>query len=87
MSKCQDCNQEMKAADSCIWTHVLIDDEFLRRDTKYYDVNERCHDCGIVNKKGNMHHFGCDIERCPKCSGQIISCDCNKEKLAAVKEI
>ena len=37
-------------------------------------MNERCHDCGIENKHGHFHHFGCDMERCPKCDGQLLSC-------------
>jgi len=33
-----------------------------------------CHDCGA--KVGKHHQPGCDTERCPKCSLQLISCDC-----------
>lgn len=38
-----------------------------------------CHDCGI--KEGNIHHFGCDMEGCPFCGGQLISCGCCYDKL------
>lgn len=37
-------------------------------------IGTRCHDCGVVD--GGIHHPGCDAEECPKCGGQIISCDC-----------
>lgn len=48
----------------------------IKRNTAYYDINTHCHDCGIANGDGHVHHFGCDIERCPNCGGQLISCGC-----------
>ena len=33
-----------------------------------------CSDCKTT--KGSLHERGCDIERCPKCNGQLISCNC-----------
>jgi len=70
--KCQDCGQKMTTAKTCTLKTI----EGCERNTDYFDDNERCHDCGIVNKKGNYHHLGCDMERCPKCKGQLISCGC-----------
>lgn len=31
-------------------------------------------DCGAV--EGQLHEFGCDMERCPFCGGQLVSCFC-----------
>jgi hypothetical protein len=33
-----------------------------------------CHDCRVV--KGQFHVVGCDVEQCPRCGGQVITCDC-----------
>lgn len=78
MVKCKDCKKEMLKAYSCDekFRKIKINGKMYSRNTSYFDVNKRCHDCGILNKKGNIHHYGCDIERCPACKGQLLSCIC-----------
>lgn len=39
-------------------------------------INFPCHDCLVV--KGQLHLFGCDMEECPHCATQLISCECTK---------
>ena len=39
----------------------------------------QCHDCGV--SEGEFHHPGCDMERCPFCGDQLISCGCCYELL------
>jgi hypothetical protein len=46
----------------------------VRYDPDYGGVDLRCHDCHIT--RGSLHHPGCDMERCPKCGGQLIGCGC-----------
>jgi len=81
---CEDCQKAMldPETESCSKNILLIAqkngqvmERFYRNNT-YFDKNQRCHDCGILNKPGNPHHYGCDIERCPKCGLQLISCEC-----------
>ena len=74
--KCADCGKEMTRAKSCTKLALKSGGTHYLRNTTYFDVGKRCHDCGIENKRGNVHHLGCDIERCPVCGGQLISCGC-----------
>lgn len=78
MSICTDCKQEMsgQGADTCTVTHIeYADGKRFERLTDHFDEpSGRCHDCNI--KHGGLHHPGCDVERCPRCGGQLISCDC-----------
>lgn len=79
MAKCELCGQQMTGSTSCLERTVELHGKIFNRDASYYDLNARCHDCGIVNISGNIHHAACDMERCPCCKGQLISCGCLEE--------
>jgi hypothetical protein len=86
MAVCFVCNQEMTAGGSCVEAPLrsLEDGEVYQR-IKYGDEGqdsgaaegEPCGDCRCC--PGGYHHPGCDIERCPKCSGQALFCSCEFE--------
>lgn len=83
MAICDFCKQDMSHNDSCICVPIKIDSvdyipiKYGDEGDDWFDSSIRCHDCNVV--KGSYHHSGCDVERCPKCGGQLITCDCNSE--------
>lgn len=88
MAKCQACGKEMLTASGCDFRYAVKNDKFYKRrkvgDEGWYSKGQRCGDCGA--KYGHYHHPGCDIEPCPICGGQLISCDCEIEVFATGKE-
>jgi hypothetical protein len=40
---------------------------------------DRCHDCGA--RPGQLHKEGCDVERCPGCGFQRITCGCTDDDI------
>jgi hypothetical protein len=68
---CEYCNKDMLLVDTCTATEV----EFPSGEILASIPNQKedvCHDCCAT--RGKFHHPGCDMEQCPKCQGQIISC-------------
>lgn len=76
--KCKWCDQEMTSdkTKSCLKTSKVDfpDGTSLPAVPFHCDPKYRCGDCGVAS--GGFHHPGCDMERCPKCGGQLISCGC-----------
>jgi hypothetical protein len=78
MATCQFCDQEMTAPKTTTCTNEFVefpDGTILPASTHHFaEPSGRCHDCNIVH--GGYHHIGCDVERCPRCGRQLISCGC-----------
>ena len=59
------------------WPEKLLEAQRRKKIGKYLRVpcnEEKCHDCAAT--LGEMHVLSCDMERCPKCSNQLITCGC-----------
>jgi hypothetical protein len=76
---CIDCNQDMTTAEGCTLEALTIEgNTFDRRRWGKERLwprpkkGERCGDCAAL--PAQLHHLGCDIEECPRCSRQLISC-------------
>ena len=80
-AKCPACGGYMLEANGCSFSHIKVDGKTLIKrytvNTNEVDSRGRCFDCGA--KIGFYHHPNCDVERCPNCGGQMLSCDCNFE--------
>ena len=85
MTLCRDCGREMTTSDGCDKVLFPSGSEPVKfgEEEGYWTTEElkdieRCGDCGC--KKGQYHHPGCDMERCPDCKGQALSCACGDER-------
>lgn len=80
MAICDACNKEMLAFTSCDLEQILVEgvvyDRIRHGDETCRWNAPNCHDCGVP--RSGLHHPGCDVEECPDCGMQLISCWCDK---------
>ena len=74
---CKYCGKEMVPGSTCEVQVLRFANgkEYERIPFTASFDGEVCHDCNAGD--GCLHHLGCDNEKCPKCGGQFISCDCD----------
>jgi len=73
MAACPDCQREMLLAPSCVADFAVINKgRTLDRIRHPATATDRCDSCNVM--PGGVHHFGCDMEPCPSCGGQLITC-------------
>jgi len=60
-------------------------EEMTEQEREEEDKKEHCHDCACAEGELHNYFFGngdcCDMERCPLCKGQMLSCGCDKSKI------
>lgn len=82
MAVCNCCNRDMMDTYGCNYRPIVHHGKKYRPikagdpgDFYFDEKSGRCGDCGAV--AGHYHHVGCDLQRCPICGNQLISCGCN----------
>jgi len=65
----------------CIVGQVMLRIRYGNEGRGWGPADLPCHDCAAI--KGEFHVPGCDVERCPACRGQAISCGCAEEEAEA----
>lgn len=85
MARCQACGQEMINHVGCTFSHYQMADKTVVRRVPYGEEDmdwgaasgQPCPDCNCP--PGAFHHVDCDVERCPVCGLQAISCFCQSD--------
>jgi len=86
MTICSVCDNEMRERRSCLQANYKFKGDPTLYPPVPYGAEEEdwgglsgkaCRDCHCP--PGGFHHAGCDIERCPRCQGQAIGCDCEHD--------
>lgn len=73
MIECLTCKAELFSVNTCTGgdTVEFADGEILDAVTC---ADEYCYSCGVT--LGKFHHSPCEVQICPSCRDQFISCDC-----------
>lgn len=79
MTVCSWCGSEMATGESCCVRALHKDGRPFPLAPFGHErgrrrVGERCGDCGVA--RGGWHHPGCDLQPCPACGRQLLSCGC-----------
>jgi hypothetical protein len=61
---------DFSVSEECLLIFIFM------KDTK---ASHHANDCGA--KGGDIHNFGCDMERYPKCRDQFAFCECKDNDL------
>jgi hypothetical protein len=78
---CPRCRREVVGSESCRDVQLSVGGTVFAM-IRYGDEDwfaqrapvGRCHGCGVL--PGGLHHYGCTMARCPRCRGQLASCEC-----------
>ena len=74
VATCGYCGRKM-GKQECLYNHVVISGEEYQRvrvvESPLYEGEPNC-ECGC--EIGEVHHVGCDLEDCPRCGRQFLSC-------------
>jgi hypothetical protein len=70
----------MKTIGSQLRRTILIESKRYPRvpygsETRPWSTTVPCHDCDAI--AGQLHAHDCDVEECPRCGTQLVSCDCD----------
>jgi hypothetical protein len=82
---CELCKQETAGGESCLDAGLHFGGVELGMirygDEEWFAKRPpvgHCHACGVL--PGGFHHPGCAMARCPRCGGQLISCECHYDE-------
>jgi hypothetical protein len=77
--ECNFCHREMTDhSKGCYRSAFIYENPKEKLPAILANKEPICHDCGAPF--GSYHHPGCDMERCPRCGGQVISCECGSKR-------